>query len=46
MRSRNGEQDLDELDDDQKSNCTLNRMNRDRSTAVGVIHFAPFVAGS
>ena len=30
----------------QKSNCTLNRMNRDASTAVGVSHFAPFVAGS
>jgi hypothetical protein len=30
----------------QKSTCTLNRMNRDSSTAVGVIHFAPFVAGS
>ena len=32
--------------DDQKSNCTLNRMNRGSSTAVGCIHRAPFVAGS
>ena len=31
---------------DQKSNCTLKRMNRGRSTAVGCIHLAPFVAGS
>ena len=32
--------------DVQKSNCTLNRMNRGSSTAVGCIHLAPFVAGS
>ena len=32
--------------DDQKSTCTLNRMNRGNSTAVGCIHRAPFVAGS
>ena len=31
---------------DQKSTCTLNRMNRGRSTAVGCIHRAPLVAGS
>lgn len=30
----------------QKSTCTLNRMNRGNRTAVGVNHFAPFVAGS
>jgi len=30
----------------QKSTCTLNRMNRGSSTAVGCNHRAPFVAGS